>query len=262
VNHAATTDTFGDSPSASARLRGLAELYEPETRDLIDRRAVITPVLAVDLGCGPGYSTRLLHERTGARQTVGCDVSARFLAEARRKRRPGLMYLRHDVTRAPFPAGSPDLLLCRFLLTHLAQPELVLATWAHVARPGACLLIHETETLESTHPALRRYYELVDAMQAHDGQALRIGATLQRLLGQTRWTILESRARPLRKPAAVMAALHAANLVTWRRDPSVRASVGRRELDRLAVALGRIAEGTDRCHPVLNVVRQIVAVRR
>jgi len=262
VHHDATTYTFGDTRAASDRLRGLAELYEPETTDLISRRAVITPVLAVDLGCGPGHSTRLLHERTGARQTIGCDVSGRFLAEARRKKRPGLTYLRHDVTRAPFPAGSPDLLLCRFLLTHLAQPELVLATWAHVARPGACLLIHETELLESAHAALRRYYELVDAMQAHYGQALRIGATLQRLLGQTRWTVVESRARPLRKPAARMAALHAANLVTWRRDPYLRASVERRELDRLAAALGRIADGSEPCRPVLNVIRQIVAVRR
>lgn len=262
MTHDATTYTFGDTPAAGDRLRGLAELYEPETRDLIARRAVITPVLAVDLGCGPGLSTRLLHELTGARRTVGCDVSSKFLAQARRKRQTGLSYLRHDVTRAPFPAGSPDLLLCRFLLTHLAQPELVLATWAHVARPGACLLLHETERLESTHPVLRGYYGLVDRMQSHYGQALRIGADLQRILGQTRWTVVDSSARVLHQPAASMARLHAANLKVWRRDPYVRGTTSARTLSRLGAALGRIADGTEPCRPVLNVVRQIVAVRR
>jgi trans-aconitate methyltransferase len=138
------------------------------TRELIARRAVITPVHAVDLGCGSGRSTRLLHGLTSARRTTGCDTSPRCVAEARRTRLPGLAYVRHDVTRAPFPGEAPDLLLCRHLLADLAQPERVLETWAHAARPGACLLIHETGP---------------------------VGAQLNRLLGQTRWTLVESRTR-------------------------------------------------------------------
>jgi trans-aconitate methyltransferase len=46
--------TFGDNRRASARLRRLAQMYEPESRDLLRRSGIRAPWLAVDLGCGPG----------------------------------------------------------------------------------------------------------------------------------------------------------------------------------------------------------------
>ncbi|MDP8930620.1 MAG: methyltransferase domain-containing protein [Actinomycetota bacterium] len=41
------------------------------------------PRLALDLGCGPGHSTHLLAEVTGAARTVGVDCSGVFLVAAR-----------------------------------------------------------------------------------------------------------------------------------------------------------------------------------
>jgi hypothetical protein len=53
--------TFGDNKEASHRLRRLAKLYEPETRALLelffDSGEARTPQLAIDLGCGPGWTT-------------------------------------------------------------------------------------------------------------------------------------------------------------------------------------------------------------
>jgi len=50
--------TFGDHEEASRRLRSLAELYEQETRGLLelalDSGEPHTFRLAVDLDCGPG----------------------------------------------------------------------------------------------------------------------------------------------------------------------------------------------------------------
>ncbi|HTJ41939.1 MAG TPA: hypothetical protein VL463_07565, partial [Kofleriaceae bacterium] len=54
--------TFGDNDVASARLARLAALYDPETRALVARAAQPPVALAIDLGCGPGWSTRLVHE--------------------------------------------------------------------------------------------------------------------------------------------------------------------------------------------------------
>ena len=54
--------TFGDNEQASLRLRRLAEIYEQETRELLQRGGIHAPRLAVDLGCGPGWSTQLIRD--------------------------------------------------------------------------------------------------------------------------------------------------------------------------------------------------------
>ncbi len=253
--------TFGDNSRASARLRRLAELYEPETRELLERHGTRAPRLAVDVGCGPGWSTRLLHDVLTPVRTLGLDASERFVAEARCTHGPELEFMVHDVTVAPFPVPESDLLLCRFLLTHLRQPELALGTWASVSAPGARLLVHETERLEAEHPTLRRYYDLIAKLQAHYGQELHVGGRLEGCLAQTPWRLVESRPQMLEKPAASMAELHLANLRTWRADEYARKNFDPCELERLDASLERIASGVEDGGKVWNAARQIAAER-
>jgi trans-aconitate 2-methyltransferase len=171
--------TFGDSERASRRLRDLARVYEPESRALLrsvfEIRAVEEMRMAVDLGCGPGWSTQLLSETLTPGRTIGLDSSERYVTEARANH-PHLEFLRHDILELPFPIESADLLFCRFLLTHLRSPASALSAWAQLAVPRAVLVIHETESLNASHPALSRYYELVGEMQRHYGQELNVGA--------------------------------------------------------------------------------------
>ena len=65
------TYTFGDDEVAARRLELLAHVYEPPTRALLARWAPPVVGLAVDLGCGPGHTTRLLHELTRTRDVAG-----------------------------------------------------------------------------------------------------------------------------------------------------------------------------------------------
>jgi len=289
------TYTFGDDDVASRRLARLAALYDPETRALVGRATrrsseargarpapevadprsessaehdrlggrvpwglpARPPALALDLGCGPGWSTRLVHEVAGATRTVGIDASDRYIAEAR-FRHPALEFVIADVA-APLPIAGADLIVSRFLLTHLARPSEALTAWACGAAPGARLALHETEGLASSHPALTRYYELLGALQAHHGQALYIGALLDGALAATPWRVVESCAVVLDKPVAAMAELHVANLRTWRNDPFARDHFDPHELDDLDAALDALAAGRDTAPPVENLARQIIA---
>lgn len=256
--------TFGDHEEASRRLRRLAELYEAETRGLLelarDSGEPHTPRLAIDLGCGPGWTTQLLDAVLKSQRTVGLDSSERYIAEARANC-PQLEFLHHDILQTPFPVEAPDLFLCRFLLTHLPSPQTALQAWADVAAPGATLLIHETEWLESTHPALHRYYELVGEMQRHYGQELNVGAILDTSLAGTAWRVRQSRSLVLEKPARDMAQLHLSNLRTWGRNDYAAKAFDRRELDGLEAALDSIASGASEAGIVRNATRQIVAER-
>jgi trans-aconitate 2-methyltransferase len=257
--------TFGDDEEASRRLRRLAEVYEPETRGLlelaIDSGGLHTLRLAVDLGCGPGWTTQLLDAVLKPQRTVGLDLSDRYIAEAR-SNCPKLEFLRHDILQLPFPVEASDLFLCRFLLTHLPSPQTALQTWAEAAAPQAILLIHETERLESTHPALHRYYEFVDEMQRHYGQELNVGAILGASFAGTAWRVRQSRSLVLEKPARDMAQLHLPNLRTWGKNEYAAQSFDRRELDELEATLDSIASGASEAGIVHNIVRQIVAERK
>jgi len=256
--------TFGDNEEASRRLRRLAEVYEPETRALLelmhDSGAPYAPKLAVDLGCGPGWSTQLLDAVLKPKRTIGLEASDRYVAEARANH-PKLEFFMHDVLQTPFPVEAPDLFFCRFLLTHLPSPQKALQTWANIATPGGILLIHETEGLESTHPALQRYYELVGEMQRHYGQMLNVGANLDSSFSSSAWKVLCSRSVFLEKSAQDMAQLHLPNLRTWGRNEFAVQAFDRRELDELEGALDRIASGVIDAGVVRNTARQIVAER-
>ncbi len=258
---AGDTYTFGDNRQASARLRRLAELCEPETRDLLQRGDVHAPPLAIDFGCGPGWSTRLIHDVLNPGRTVGLDSSERYIEEARGNHGSTLEFQVHDVARAPFPVPAPDVLFCRFLLTHLRSIGDVLTSWANIASRGARLFVHETESMEAEHPALRRYYELVAQLQHHYGQTLFVGAILEARFENTGWRLVESTRRILEKPSDEMAEIHLANLRTWRHDEFASQYFESIEIDSMEASMDRIARGVETGGVVVNAARQIIAQR-
>lgn len=254
--------TFGDNQKASRRLRHLAEVYEPETCDLLKAArsecANSRFELAVDLGCGPGWSTRLIDLTLSPKRIVGLDASDAYVAEARLNQ-PQLEFIRHDVLTTPFPVGHADFIFCRFLLAHLPSPRAALESWASAAISGAILAIHETQALHSTHPALSRYYEMVAQMQKHYGQELNVGARLDDTFRGTGWSLVRSESVLLEKSARDMARLHADNLRTWGNNDFAVQAFDRHEMDQLENELDSIASGRKEAGIVDNTAKQIVA---
>ena len=253
--------TFGDSIEASLRLRRLAEVYEPETRDLLnavrsDRSTRFE--LALDLGCGPGWSTRLIEVMLSPKRIIGLEGSEAYVAEAR-SNHPQLEFLRHDVLKTPFPVDNADFIFCRFLLTHLPSTRVAFESWAHAARSGAILAIHETQALHSTDPALSRHYEMVAQMQRHYGQELNVGALLDDALAGTKWCLVRSQSVVLEKSARDMAQLHVANLRTWGSNNFAVQAFNKHELDQLESELDSIASGSKEAGVVYNTAKQIIA---
>jgi SAM-dependent methyltransferase len=160
---------FADTDVAERRLGLVAEAFAPATtaflRDVVPR----VRALAVDLGCGPGHTTRLLASVLGRARTVGLDGSPRFIAAARAAGGDPVEFIVHDVTTVPFPTPPADLVYCRFLLSHLRQPAAALARWATQLAPAGLLLVEEVETIDTTLPVFRRYLRIVDEVLAAAG---------------------------------------------------------------------------------------------
>src|ERR1051325_10956265 len=169
--------SFGDNRLAAMRLEYLADAFAPSSRHFLQAKKPIQVELALDLGSGVGATTALMRDVTNAPRVVGYERSANFLAIAR-GRYPALTFRDIDVLAPAYPDREADLIYCRFLLTHIHRPADVLTTSVQHLRSGGRLLLEETAALFSPVPALSRYYELVEQLQAHHGQETLIGKRL------------------------------------------------------------------------------------
>ncbi len=103
-----------------------------------DLVALIRPVAGprvVDLGCGSGELTLELHERLGARETLGLDASAEMLAEASRIAAPGLRFEVGDIARFS-PAEPYDVVVSNAALQWVPDQARALARILAAVAPG------------------------------------------------------------------------------------------------------------------------------
>lgn len=254
--------TFGDNPTAAQRLQFLSDLFEPSLDAFVREHVRARPRHLVDVGCGPGHSTRALAAVLRPDHVTGLDNSEPFIEEAIRTSPAAYRFIVHDIT-APIAgqALGADLVYGRFLLTHLAQPGDALSTWAGYLEPGGLVLVQETAAMYSTNAALARYYELVAELQRRHGQRLDIGRSLPDLVDASRYHTEHVGTRTFTLPGASMARLHRMNLGTWRHDSSA-ASFDQRELDELLIALTRLSEGPPTAAEVNYAMGELVVRRR
>ena len=170
--------TYGDSEFAADRLDVVARMFEPTTRTFLARAGVHEPRLAIDLGCGPGNTTRLIADVLRPVRTVGLDRSDIFLERARREAPPGVEFQEHDALATPFPVGPADVLFCRLLLAHLSDRVDVVARWATQLAPNGVLLLDEIEDFWSDEPALVDYVRLASGVVERAGGRLVAGPEL------------------------------------------------------------------------------------
>lgn len=92
--------------------------------------------LLLDLACGAGLLAPYVAGR-GYRH-VGLDLSATALPQARQH---GVLPVRGDVTRLPFPDEVADVVVAGEILEHVADPSRVVAEACRVLRPGGTLVL-------------------------------------------------------------------------------------------------------------------------
>ena len=127
-----------------AKRQGLFDFLDPTRsigRPAIERIAWSGTERVLDAGCGNGLWMRTLARRFGVRSGVGLDLSFGMLADARHALGHGAALVTGDVRRLPFPDESFDVVLCLWMLYHVADHHSVLAELRRVLRPGGRLLV-------------------------------------------------------------------------------------------------------------------------
>jgi SAM-dependent methyltransferase len=245
--------TYGDSDLAAERLALVADVFEPATQRFLGSVPHDVVGLAVDLGCGPGLTTRLLQRVLTAQRTVGLDLSDAFVQRARSGAPPGVTFARHDVTVVPFPLErAPDVVYARLLVAHLADPEAVVARWVDAVAPGGVVLVDDLESIDADEPAFRAYLdEVALPVVKAQGGALFVGPRLHAMADPDGATRVADQLETFTPAAATSARLFEMNLAVLVDRGEVGPSPG------LAASLRAIATGERAVIPATWRVRQI-----
>ena len=250
--------TFGDSDFAAKRLKVLADVFCESTREFLSEALDAPPELALDLGCGPGYTTRLLQETIHSPRTVGLDSSENFISLARDRETDSVSFQCHDVTQAPFPTGPVDAIYCRFLLTHLSQPQEALSAWVSQLRAVGVLLIEELNSHRSYHPVFSTYLDIVPKFLADQGQTLYIGSELSALCSDLPVKERSNQVRIISVPRQASARLFTMNIRTWKHLPFVQNNFPAEMISQLEADLLDLAAQPDSPNGMEWDMRQMV----
>lgn len=133
--------------AAANRLRILHNVYGPGARELLLRAGIQPGMRVADLGCGVGMVTQLLAELVGpAGEVVGVDFSAAQVAQARAqlpRELTNVQFIQASATNTRLERESFDLVYCRFLLIHLADPDAALREMRELLQPDGILVCED-----------------------------------------------------------------------------------------------------------------------
>ncbi len=135
----------------------------------------------LDIGCGPGFFTRLLSSLS--MKVTAADYSEEMLKQARNllSETPDaqVRFFQADAQKLPFNADSFDAVVSRNLVWNLENPEFAYREWLRILKPGGrlfvfdgnhyCYLfdktyadIHKTQTEQSKHILLGVKTSVID----------------------------------------------------------------------------------------------------
>ncbi len=134
---------MGDMPDAWDPERYAKFLRERSAPffDLLDLVEPRPAMRVVDLGCGTGELTRQLHDRLGARETLGVDRSAKMLGRSAAFAAPGLRFEEARVEDFS-PSGPLDLVFSNAALHFVERHEELWPRLASFLAPGGQMAVH------------------------------------------------------------------------------------------------------------------------
>ncbi len=172
--------TFGDTITADERLKKIAAFFNPIASEFIAQHIRRNISSAVDLGCGPGYTTNMLAKATGASSVTGIDISDNFL-ESAGNRFKNYQFIKHDIRRTPLPVKA-DIIYFRFVLSHLKNIRQLVVGWLGSLHPGGFLIIDELEDIYTDKEVFKTYLSVNDGLIKSQGANLYIGKQLDKEL--------------------------------------------------------------------------------
>jgi SAM-dependent methyltransferase len=141
--------------AAVRRLHVLHNIYSPAGKRILLQAGLTEGMRVADFGCGVGVVTRMLAQIVGSSGIVtGIDVDGAQLEQAASLcARDGLQntrFVKASADSTGLPRNSFDVVYCRFLLLHLAEPAACLREMKAVLKPGGIIVVEDGDLASAT----------------------------------------------------------------------------------------------------------------
>ena len=158
--YATITET---DPATAEQLAGAMELRATDQQQRAFLQAYVADLAlpagarVLEIGCGTGAIARVLATLPAVAEVVGSDPSALLLAKARElgANIANLSFREDDGRALSLPDASFDAVVLHTVLSHVPQPERVLAEAFRVLRPGGRLAVFDGDYATITFAAGR-----------------------------------------------------------------------------------------------------------
>lgn len=177
-----TSYIHGTDPDEQERLAALNRLTNPPFIRFLSLHGDET---ALEIGSGLGILAADVAALLPRGRITGLEFSRDQLARSPAAT-PNLSFIQGDAHSLPFPDASFDLVYCRYLLEHVADPARVLREALRVLRPGGRFMAQENDIslvrLDPPTPAFDLVWGRFAALQAQLGGDALVGRRLFGLL--------------------------------------------------------------------------------
>jgi trans-aconitate 2-methyltransferase len=247
--------TFGTDKMAAGRLEKMAEVFNPYSASFIKKHAKYPVGSAVDLGCGPGFSTHMLFMSVQAKQVYGFDNSEDYICEAI-NRFNHCIFVRHDLSFTPF-LFKPDIMYARFVLSHLPNPVKFVNMWANELKLNGMIFIEELEAIETNIDVFKKYLTVNEGLIASQGANLYVGSELSKGDYDADILVNESFKFPVRNHDA--AAMFYPNTINiWEREGYVLNRLSFNERKEVSAKILEIMGSNDESFGITWTMRRMV----
>lgn len=176
------TYIHGTTTDEQRRLAKLNEITNPAFLTFLELRG---DERVLEVGSGLGLFAAEVAGRVPRGEVVGVERSSEQLAQCPRDV-ANLRFVEGDALRLPTELGTFDVVYCRYLLEHVANPQAVLAEMRHVLKPGGRCYVQENDIAQVRHqpptPAFDRVWRRFAELQVRLGGDPFIGRRLLPLL--------------------------------------------------------------------------------